>query len=90
MKLLEKILSKNNLNNTYRQVYKNKVASKVDWCNIEVLFSYIKEWKEEILDEIKNRKYKLFSVRRVYIIKENGSLRKLGILSVIDRVLILI
>ena len=57
---------------------------------IEVLFSYIKEWKEEILDEIKNRKYKLFSVRRVYIIKENGSLRKLGILSVIDRVLILI
>ena len=57
---------------------------------IEVLFSYIKEWKEEILDEIKNRKSKLFSVRRVYIIKENGSLRKLGILSVIDRVLILI
>ena len=57
---------------------------------IEVLFSYIKEWKEEILDEIKNRKYKLFSVRRVYIIKENESLRKLGILSVIDRVLILI
>ena len=57
---------------------------------IEALFSYIKEWKEEILDEIKNRKYKLFSVRRVYIIKENGSLRKLGILSVIDRVLILI
>ena len=57
---------------------------------IEVLFSYIKEWKEEILYEIKNRKYKLFSVRRVYIIKENGSLRKLGILSVIDRVLILI
>lgn len=87
MELLEKILSKNNLNNAYKQVYKNKGASGVDGVTVEELFSYIKEHKEEILDKIRNRKYKPLPVRRVYIPKENGKLRKLGIPSVIDRVL---
>lgn len=87
MELLEKILSKNNLNNAYKQVYKNKGASGVDGVTIEELFSYIKEHKEELLWQIRNRKYKPLPVRRVYIPKENGKLRKLGIPSVIDRVL---
>ncbi len=87
MELLEKILSKNNLNNAYKQVYKNKGASGVDGITVDELFSYIKEHKEEIFDKIRNRKYKPLPVRRVYIPKENGKLRKLGIPSVIDRVL---
>ena len=87
MELLEKVLSKDNLNNAYKQVYKNKGASGVDGVTVEELFSYIKEHKEEILYKIRNRKYKPNPVRRVYIPKENGKLRKLGIPSVIDRVL---
>lgn len=87
MELLEKILSKENLNNAYKQVYKNKGASGVDGVTVEELFSYIKEHKEDILWKIRNRKYKPQPVRRVYIPKENGKLRKLGIPSVIDRVL---
>lgn len=87
MELLEKILSKQNLNLAYKQVYKNKGASGVDGVTVEELFSYIKEHKEEILWKIRNRKYKPLPVRRVYIPKENGKLRKLGIPSVIDRVL---
>lgn len=87
MELLEKILSKQNLNLAYKQVYKNKGASGVDGVTIDELFSYIKEHKEEILWQIRNRKYKPQPVRRVYIPKENGKLRKLGIPSVIDRVL---
>lgn len=87
MELLEKILSKDNLNNAYKQVYKNKGASGVDGVTVEELFSYIKEHKEEILWKIRNRKYKPQPVRRVYIPKENGKLRKLGIPSVIDRVI---
>ena len=87
MELLEIVLSKENLNNAYKQVYKNKGASGVDGVTTEELFSYIKEHKEEILDKIRNRKYKPQPVRRVYIPKENGKLRKLGIPSVIDRVL---
>ena len=87
MELLEKILSKQNLNLAYKQVYKNKGASGVDGVTVDELFSYIKEHKEEILWKIRNRKYKPLPVRRVYILKENGKLRKLGIPSVIDRVL---
>ncbi len=87
MELLEKILSKQNLNLAYKQVYKNKGTSGVDGVTVDELFSYIKEHKEEILWKIRNRKYKPLPVRRVYIPKENGKLRKLGIPSVIDRVL---
>ena len=87
MELLEKVLSKQNLNLAYKQVYKNKGASGVDGVTVEELFSYIKEHKEEILWQIKNRKYNPQPVRRVYIPKENGKLKKLGIPSVIDRVL---
>lgn len=87
MELLGKVLSKENLNNAYKQVYKNKGASGIDGVTVDELFSYIKEHKEEILWKIRNRKYKPQPVRRVYIPKENGKMRKLGIPSVIDRVL---
>ncbi|MBQ9071877.1 MAG: group II intron reverse transcriptase/maturase [Bacilli bacterium] len=87
MELLEKVLSRDNLNMAYKQVYKNKGASGVDGVTIEELFSYIKEHKEEILWKIRNRKYNPQPVRRVLIPKENGKMRKLGIPCVIDRVI---
>lgn len=87
MELLEKVLFKENLNKAYKQVYKNKGASGVDGVTTDELFAYIKEHKEEILWRIRNRKYKPQPVRRVYIPKENGKMRKLGIPSVIDRVI---
>ena len=87
MELLEKVLSKENLNNSYKQVYKNKGASGVDGVTTDELFAFIKKHKEEILWQIRNRKYKPQPVRRVYIPKENGKMRKLGIPSVIDRVI---
>ena len=39
MELLEKILSKQNLNIAYKQVYKNKGASGVDGVTVDELFS---------------------------------------------------
>jgi group II intron reverse transcriptase/maturase len=87
MKLLDKILSKENLNKAYEQVYKNKGASGVDGVTVDELFLYIKEHKVEIIWQIRNRKYRPQPVRRVEIPKENGKMRKLGIPSVIDRVI---
>ena len=87
MELLEKVLSRDNLNMAYKQVYKNKGTSGVDGVTIEELFSYIKEHKEEILWKIRNRKYNPQPVKRVLIPKENGKMRKLGIPCVIDRVI---
>lgn len=49
MELLEKVLSKENLNKAYKQVYKNKGASGVDGVTVEELFEYIREHQEEIL-----------------------------------------
>ena len=42
MELLEKVLSRNNLNNAYKQVYKNRGASGVDGVTVDELFSYIR------------------------------------------------
>ena len=48
---------------------------------------YIKEHKEEIINKIKERKYKPQPVKRVQIPKENGKMRNLGIPTVIDRII---
>ena len=47
MEFLEKVLSTENLNNAYKQVYKNKGG--VDGVIVDELFAYIKEHKDEIL-----------------------------------------
>lgn len=87
MELLDELLSKDNLNKAYKQVYKNKGASGIDGVTVDELFLYIIQHKEEIIEQIENKKYKPLPVRRVYIPKENGKLRKLGIPAVMDRVI---
>ena len=87
MELLDEILSKENLNKAYLQVYRNKGASGVDGVTVDELKQYLKENKEEILTKIRQRKYKPQPVRRVKIPKENGKMRNLGIPTVVDRVI---
>ena len=43
MKLLEKILERDNLNEAYKRVYANKGSSGVDGVTVEELFDYLKE-----------------------------------------------
>ena len=87
MKLLEQILSNSNLNEAYKKVYRNKGASGIDGITINELKDYIRENKHKLLSEIKARKYKPQPVKRVEIPKENGGVRKLGIPTVVDRVI---
>ena len=87
MELLEKVLNDNNLYEAYKQVYKNKGASGVDGITVDELGKYMYLHKEEIKEQIRNRKYKPSPVRRVYIPKENGDKRGLGIPTVVDRVI---
>ena len=54
MELLDKVLSKDNLNKAYRQVIKNKGAAGVDGVTTDELYAYIKEHQEEIIT--KNKK----------------------------------
>ena len=87
MELLEKVLDDKNLFKAYKQVYKNKGASGVDGVTVDELGYYIYQHKEEIKEQIRNRKYKPSPVRRVYIPKDNGDKRGLGIPTVVDRVI---
>ena len=87
MELLEKILNDNNLYNAYKQVYKNKGTSGIDGVTVEELGVYMYKHKEEIKEQIRNLKYKPSPVRRVEIPKENGKMRKLGIPTVVDRLI---
>lgn len=87
MELLEDILDNKNLYEAYKQVYKNKGASGIDGITVEELGFYMYKHKEEIKEQIRNLKYKPSPVRRVLIPKENGKKRKLGIPTVVDRVI---
>ena len=77
--MLEKILSKDNMNKAYKAVAANKGSSGVDNVTIEELGSFIKKYWIEIREQIRQRQYKPQPVRRVEIPKPNGGIRKLGI-----------
>ena len=87
MELLEKVLDDKNLFDAYKQVYKNKGTSGVDGITVDELGYYMFEHKEKIKEQIRTRKYKPSPVRRVYIPKENGDKRGLGIPTVVDRLI---
>ena len=87
MELLEKVLSGDNIYEAYKKVYSNKGASGIDGITVGELEEYLKYHLNEIKEQIRNRKYKPSPVKRVYIPKENGDKRALGIPTVIDRVM---
>ena len=87
MKLIEEILSEENLKEAIKKVKANKGAPGIDKMTIDKLDEYFDIHKEEIINSIINRTYKPCPVRRVYIPKTNGKKRPLGIPTVIDRVI---
>lgn len=87
MKLMDEVLSKDNLNQAYLQVVRNKGASGADDMTCEEVKEYLKVHGNELISQIKSREYKPLPVRRVEIPKPNGGARKLGIPTVIDRII---
>ncbi|AST89912.1 group II intron reverse transcriptase/maturase [Sutcliffiella cohnii] len=85
--LIEMILEKDNLNQAFEKVRRNKGAAGVDAKDIEATRLHLKENGAEIILLIKQGKYKPQPVRRVQIPKSNGGLRNLGIPTVTDRVI---
>ena len=85
--LLEKVLDRDNLNRAYKRVKANKGASGIDGMTVDEALPWLKEHRDELLESIRNGKYKPSPVRRVEIPKDNGGARKLGIPTVIDRII---
>ena len=85
--ILGKILNKDNLNRAYKRVKANKGAPGVDGMTIEEAFLWLKEHNHELTERIRKGHYTPSPVRRVEIPKPDGGMRKLGIPTVIDRII---
>lgn len=82
---MEQILSNENLNAAYLQVVRNKGAAGVDGMEYTELQKHLSENGENIKEQLRTRKYKPQSVRRVEIPKSDGGVRNLGVPTVTDR-----
>lgn len=85
--LLERILSRENMQQAWKRVKANKGAAGVDEMSIEAFPAFARtEWKN-IREELLAGTYQPSPVRRVEIPKSTGGMRPLGIPTVIDRLI---
>ena len=85
--MLERILARDNLNRAYKRVRANKGVPGVDGMTVEDALPWLREHREELLEMIRQGKYKPQPVRRKEIPKPDGGVRKLGIPTVVDRII---
>lgn len=84
--LMEKILDRNNMNEAFKRVKKNKGSHGIDGITVDELPQYLRENGDQLRKAILEGTYVPRPVRRVEIPKDDGKKRKLGIPTVIDRV----
>jgi len=86
--LLEKIVSRDNMNEAFKRVKAKKGSHGIDGMGVDELLPYLKENGETIKRSILDGTYRPNPVRRVEIPKEDGKKkRNLGIPTVVDRVI---
>ena len=85
--LLEKILHRDNMNEAFKRVVKNKGSHGIDGLTTDELLSYLKENGANLRRSLLDGIYNPLPVRRVEIPKDNGKKRQLGIPTVVDRVI---
>lgn len=86
--LLDTILRSDNLNAAYRKVKANNGSGGIDGMQVDELLPYLRERQSELVEQIRKGKYRPNPVRRVEIPKEEkGQVRKLGVPTVVDRVI---
>lgn len=86
-RLLEGILTRENMNLAYTRVVGNKGSSGIDKMGVDGLLPYLKENGMELIERLKTGRYKPQAVRRVEIPKPEGGVRYLGIPTVVDRMI---
>ena len=85
--ILDRILSRDNMNMAYKRVKANKGAGGIDGMTVNELLPFLKENGNQIKESIRRKEYNPKAVRRVEIPKPDGNKRKLGIPTVVDRVI---
>lgn len=82
---LEKILEPTNLTEALKQVVSNKGAPGVDGMAVDELEPFIRNHPRVLSQAIRDGSFRPSPVKRVYIPKDNGEKRPLGIPTVVDR-----
>ena len=79
------VLDRNNLNQAYLRVKRNKGAAGIDDMTVDDLLPYLRENKTKLIASLRDGNYKPAPVKQVEIPKPTGGVRKLGIPTVVDR-----
>lgn len=83
--LINKVVSRSNLNRAYERVKANKGSAGVDGMTVDGLYTYLIVEGESLIEQIRDGSYVPKPVKRVEIPKPDGSKRKLGVPTVRDR-----
>ena len=83
--VMEQVVGRSNLNDAYKRVKANGGAPGVDGMTTEELYGWLIRHKEELIESLLDGSYRPQPVRRVEIPKSGGGMRKLGIPTVVDR-----
>lgn len=85
--LLERVVEQSNMQQAWQRVKSNKGCAGVDGRDIAETFKYLQEHWTRIKEEILSGRYKPSPVRCIEIPKPKGGTRKLGIPTVVDRLI---
>ena len=85
--MIEEILEPENLSTAWKRVKRNKGASGIDGMTVEDFPAFAREHWPRIATAIREGNYRPAPVRRAWIPKPDGTMRPLGIPTVLDRVI---
>lgn len=86
-RLMEQICDRENLKEALRRVKANKGSAGIDGMTVGTIADYLKQHWPAIREQLLNGTYHPSPVRRVEIPKPDGGVRKLGIPTVLDRMI---
>jgi RNA-directed DNA polymerase len=86
-RLMEEVCERENLKEALRRVKANKGSAGVDGITVGGISDYLKQHWPAIREQLLNGTYEPKPVRRVEIPKPDGGVRKLGIPTVLDRLI---
>jgi group II intron reverse transcriptase/maturase len=85
--MIEKVISRKNVLQAYRQVMSNQGSAGIDGMKVNQLWNYLNENRNTIVTAVRNGSYLPQPILGVAIPKSNGKIRLLGIPTVADRLL---
>jgi RNA-directed DNA polymerase len=86
-RLMERVLEGENLRRVFRQVKRNKGSAGIDGMSVDDLTAFVDQHGPSIHQQLLEGSYRPKPVKQVEIPKPKGGVRKLGIPTVLDRLI---